>query len=307
MLGDDQPVILHLLYHETNVPALKALETVLMDSVLPLLEGLAITSEVEQACKGVGFAILIGEITERKRISMNSFGMYKRQALALQNHAAANCKVLVIANPADKLALVLKEFAPSIPLKNITCLTRPDHNRALNQISQRLNVRAGDVKNVIIWGNHLSTQYPDVKHATVNTPIGEYLVRELINDNGWLNGGFITDFQKRSAEITRLPWDLRAITFAKGACDHIHDWVLGTPEGKWVSMGVYSDGSYNVPAGLIYSFPVTCRNGEWTIVQGLPLDEFSRKKMDSTVEELMKQHSLMVATIERHSRGQCSA
>ncbi|XP_030463972.1 malate dehydrogenase, cytoplasmic-like isoform X2 [Syzygium oleosum] len=312
MLGYDQPVILHLFHSATNVKALEDLERALMDSVLPLLEGVVVTTNVEQACKGIGFAILIGEFlgktkTFRLEAMANSFGIYKRQVDALEKHAAANCKVLVIANPADRLALVLKEFAPSIPLNNITCLTRPDHNRALSRISQRLNVPDYVVKNVIIWGNHSSTQYPDVNHAMVNTSSGEYLVRELINDDAWWNdGGFITDFQERTAEISQSPWDLRARSIAQGACDHIHDWVLGTPEGRWVSMGVYSDGSYNVPVGLIYSFPVTCRNGEWTIVQGLPLDEFSRKKMDSTVKELMEQRMLNVDSLlhciwRRHS------
>ncbi|KAI6678481.1 hypothetical protein NL676_039277 [Syzygium grande] len=249
MLGYDQPVILHLFHSATNVKALEDLEIALMDSVLPLLEGVVVTTNVEQACKGVGFAILIGICT-----------IY--------------------------------------PLNNITCLTRPDHNWALSRISQRLNVPAYAVKNVIIWGNHSSTQYPDVNHAMVNTSSGEHLVRELINDDAWWNdGGFITDFQERTAEITQSPWDLRARSIAQGARDHIHDWVLGTPEGRWVSMGVYSDGSYNVPVGLIYSFPVTCRNGEWTIVQGLPLDEFSRKKMDSTVKELMEQRILNVDSL----------
>lgn len=311
MLGDNQPVILHLLYSPTNVEFLEAIEMVLMDSYLPLLEGLAITDNVEQACKGVEFAILIGEfLGKTKAISsgllMCNSAIYNRQAKALQKHAAANCKVLVIADPVDTLALFVKEFAPSISQKNITCLTRADHNRALSQISDRLDVPPYRVKNVIIWGNH-SNQYPDANHAMVNTPSGEYVVRELINEDAWLNWGFVTDFQKRTVEITQSQWNIRARAIAHGACVHIHDWVLGTPEGKWVSMAVFSDGSYNVPAGLIFSFPVTCHNGEWTIVQGLALDEFSRKKMDSIVKKLMKEHLKNVASIECLSRGQSSA
>ncbi|KAI6693600.1 hypothetical protein NL676_021310 [Syzygium grande] len=216
MLGYDQPVILHLFHSATNV---KDLEIALMDSVLPLLEGVVVTTNVEQACKGVGFAILIGEFsgktkTFRLEAMANSFGIYKRQVDALEKHAAANCKVLVIANPADRLALVLKEFAPSIPLNNITCLTRPDHSWALSRISQRLNVPAYAVTNVIIWGNHSSTQYPNVNHAMVNTSSGEYLVVNSL-----------------------------------------------------------------------------------TMMRGLPLDEFSRKKMDSTVKELMEQRILNVDSL----------
>jgi malate dehydrogenase len=218
--------------------------------------------------------------------------IYKSQASALEKHAAANCKVLVVANPANTNALILKEFAPSIPERNISCLTRLDHNRALGQISERLNVQVSDVKNVIIWGNHSSTQYPDVNHATVKTPAGEKPVRELVSDDAWLNGEFISTVQQRGAAIIKARKLSSALSAASGACDHIRDWVLGTPEGTWVSMGVYSDGSYNVPAGLIYSFPVTCANGEWKIVQGLSIDELSRKKLDLTAEELTEEKAL---------------
>jgi malate dehydrogenase len=218
--------------------------------------------------------------------------IYKSQAAALEKHAAANCKVLVIANPANTNALILKEFAPSIPEKNISALTRLDHNRALGQISERLNIQVSDVKNVIIWGNHSSTQYPDVNHATVNTPAGEKPVRELVSDDAWLNGEFISTVQQRGAAIIKARKLSSALSAASAACDHIRDWVLGTPQGTFVSMGVYSDGSYNVPAGLIYSFPVTTANGEWKIVQGLSIDEFSRKKLDLTAEELSEEKKL---------------
>ncbi|MBA0570762.1 hypothetical protein Golob_004374, partial [Gossypium lobatum] len=204
---------------------------------------------------------------ERKDVMSKNVSIYKSQASALEQHAAPNCKVLVVANPANTNALILKEFAPSIPAKNITCLTRLDHNRALGQISEKLNVQVSDVKNVIIWGNHSSSQYPDVNHATVKTPSAEKPVRELVKDDAWLNGEFITTVQQRGAAIIKARKLSSALSAASAACDHIRDWVLGTPEGTWVSMGVYSDGSYNAPAGVIYSFPVTCRNGEWTIVQ----------------------------------------
>ncbi|KAI4303984.1 hypothetical protein MLD38_039557 [Melastoma candidum] len=293
MLGPDQPVILHMLDIPPAAEALNGVKMELVDAAFPLLKGVVATTDVVEACTGVNIAVMVGgfprkEGMERKDVMSKNVSIYKAQASALEKYAAANCKVLVVANPANTNALILKEFAPSIPEKNITCLTRLDHNRALGQISERLNVQVSDVKNVIIWGNHSSSQYPDVNHATaVGKP-----VRELVKDDEWLNGEFITTVQQRGAAIIKARKFSSALSAASSACDHIRDWVIGTPEGTWVSMGVYSDGSYNVPAGLIYSFPVTCKNGEWTIVQGLPIDEFSRKKMDATAEELSEEKAL---------------
>ncbi|ONI26677.1 hypothetical protein PRUPE_1G039300 [Prunus persica] len=278
MLGADQPVILHLLDIPPAAEALNGVKMELVDAAFPLLKGVVATTDVEGM--------------ERKDVMSKNVSIYKSQASALEKHAAANCKVLVVANPANTNALILKEFAPSIPEKNITCLTRLDHNRALGQVSERLNVQVSDVKNVIIWGNHSSSQYPDVNHATVKTPSGEKAVRELVADDAWLTGEFITTVQQRGAAIIKARKLSSALSAASSACDHIRDWVLGTPEGTWVSMGVYSDGSYNVPSGLIYSFPVTCQNGEWKIVQGLSIDEFSRKKLDATADELSEEKAL---------------
>ncbi|GMI64185.1 cytosolic-NAD-dependent malate dehydrogenase 2 [Hibiscus trionum] len=293
MLGADQPVILHMLDIPPAAEALNGVKMELVDAAFPLLKGVVATTDVVEACTGVNVAVMVGgfprkEGMERKDVMSKNVSIYKSQASALEQHAAPNCKVLVVANPANTNALILKEFAPSIPAKNITCLTRLDHNRALGQISERLNVQVSDVKNVIIWGNHSSTQYPDVNHATV----GDKPVRELVKDDEWLNGEFITTVQQRGAAIIKARKLSSALSAASAACDHIRDWVLGTPEGTWVSMGVYSDGSYNVPAGVIYSFPVTCKNGEWTIVQGLAIDEFSRKKLDLTGAELTEEKEL---------------
>ncbi|XP_020589761.1 malate dehydrogenase [Phalaenopsis equestris] len=297
MLGLDQPVVLHLLDIPPAAEALNGVKMELVDAAFPLLKGVVATTDVVEACTGVNIAVMVGgfprkEGMERKDVMSKNVSIYKSQASALEKHAAASCKVLVVANPANTNALILKEFAPSIPEKNITCLTRLDHNRALGQISERLNVHVSDVKNVIIWGNHSSTQYPDVSHATVKTHGGENHVRELVADDEWLRGEFITTVQQRGAAIIKARKLSSALSAASSACDHIHDWILGTPEGTWVSMGVYSDGSYNVPAGLIYSFPVTCRDGEWSIVQGLSIDEFSRKKLDATAEELSEEKAL---------------
>ncbi|GFY84946.1 lactate/malate dehydrogenase family protein [Actinidia rufa] len=268
MLGTDQPVILHMLDIPPAAEALNGVKMELVDAAFPLLKGVVATTDAVEACTGVNIAVMVGgfprkEGMERKDVMSKNVAIYKSQASALEKHAAANCKVLVVANPANTNALILKEFAPSIPEKNITCLTRLDHNRALGQVSERLNVPVSNVKNVIIWGNHSSTQYPDVNHATLTTSAGEKPVRQIVADDEWLHGEFITTVQQRGAAI------IKARKLSK---------CIGT----WVSMGVYSDGSYNVPAGLIYSFPVTCCNGDWTIVQGLPIDDLSRKKLDLT-------------------------
>ncbi|KFK31063.1 hypothetical protein AALP_AA6G063200 [Arabis alpina] len=297
MLGADQPVILHMLDIPFAAEALNGVKMELIDAAFPLLKGVVATTDAVEGCTGVNVAVMVGgfprkEGMERKDVMSKNVSIYKSQAAALEKHAAPNCKVLVVANPANTNALILKEFAPSIPEKNITCLTRLDHNRALGQVSERLNVPVSDVKNVIIWGNHSSTQYPDVNHATVKTSSGEKPVRELVKNDDWLNGEFIATVQQRGAAIIKARKLSSALSAASSACDHIRDWVTGTPEGTFVSMGVYSDGSYNVPSGLIYSFPVTCRNGEWTIVQGLPIDEVSRKKMDLTAEELKEEKNL---------------
>ncbi|CAL5381389.1 unnamed protein product [Camellia sinensis] len=308
MLGPDQPVILHMLDIQPAAEALKGVKMELVDAAFPLLRGIVATTDVVEACTGVNIAIMVGGFPrnkgmERKDVMSKNVSIYKAQASALEKHAAPNCKnptplVLVVANPANTNALILKEFAPSIPEKNITCLTRLDHNRALGQISERIHVHVGDVKNVIIWGNHSSTQYPDVNHATVNTGTAHKPVRELVGDDNWLKTEFITTVQQRGAAIIQARKLSSALSAASSACDHIRDWVLGTPKGTWVSMGVYSDGSYGIQPGLIYSFPVTCENGDWSIVQGLKIDEFSRGKMDATAKELMEEKSLAYACLK---------
>ncbi|KAG5223446.1 malate dehydrogenase [Salix suchowensis] len=297
MLGPDQPVILHLLDIEPVAEALNGVKMELTDAAFPLLKGVIATTDPIEACMGVNIAVMVGgfprkEGMERKDVMSKNVSIYKAQASALEKHAADDCKVLVIANPANTNALILKEFAPSIPEKNITCLTRLDHNRALGQISERLDVQVSDVKNVIIWGNHSSTQYPDVSHATVHTSRGRSLSENLLNDE------FITTVQQRGAAIIKARKQSSALSAASAACDHIRDWVLGTPKGTWVSMGVYSDGSYGIQPGLVYSFPVTCEKGRWSIVQGLMIDEFSRAKMDATEKELVEEKSMAYSCLD---------
>ncbi|KAI3731979.1 hypothetical protein L1987_63174 [Smallanthus sonchifolius] len=296
MLGPDQPIILHMLDIEPAAEILKGVKMELLDGAFPLLKGVIATTNVIEACKGVDIAIMLGGFPRRKGDSKDlifrNVGIYKAQASALEQHADSNCKVLVVANPANTNALILKEFAPSIPDENITSLTRLDHNRALNQISENLNVHVGDVKNVIIWGNHSSYVYPDANHATVDIGAGLKPVRELIADDQWLNTEFITNVQQRGQAIIKSRRLSSAFSTASAACDHMRDWILGTPKGTWVSMGVYSDGSYGIQPGLIYSFPVTCEKGEWLIVQGLKIDEFAREKMDAVAKELMEEKAV---------------
>jgi malate dehydrogenase len=206
--------------------------------------------------------------------------------------------VVVVANPANTNALILAENAPSIPRENVTCMTRLDHNRALGQLSERLGVPVTDVSNVIIWGNHSSSQYPDVNHGTVVVGGEKKAIRAAVGDDAYLNDAFIKTVQQRGAAIIKARKLSSALSAASSVCDHVRDWMLGTAPGTWVSMGVISDGSYDTPAGLCYSFPVTCaRGGSWSIVQGLPIDAFSRAKLDATAVELAEEKELALACL----------
>lgn len=304
MLGPDQPIILHMLDVEPAAEGLKGVKMELIDAAFPLLRGVVATTDVIEACKCVNVAVMVGgfsckEGMMRKDVLPKNLPIYRAHASALAEHAAPNCKVLVVTNPANTNAVIFKEFARSIPEKNITCLTRLDHNRTLSQIAERLNVHNSDVKNVIVWGNHSSTQYPDASHATITTTSGEKSARELIADQHWLHNEFITTVQQRGDVILKVRKLSSALSAASSACDHIRDWLHGTPKGTWVSMGVCSDGSYGIQPGLFYSFPVACENEEWSIVQGLEIDEFSQVKMDATAQELIEEKSFAYSFINQ--------
>eukprot|EP00245_Coleochaete_scutata_P015154 TRINITY_DN6646_c0_g1_i1.p1 TRINITY_DN6646_c0_g1~~TRINITY_DN6646_c0_g1_i1.p1 ORF type:complete len:357 (-),score=80.59 TRINITY_DN6646_c0_g1_i1:373-1371(-) len=297
MMGADQPVILHMLDIPPAAESLNGVKMELTDAAFPLLKGVVATTNVEEACKDVNVAVMVGgfprkEGMERKEVMGKNVSIYRDQATALEKFAAKNVKVVVVANPANTNALILKEFAPSIPSKNITALTRLDHNRALGQVAERAGVAVSSVKNVIIWGNHSSTQYPDVNHGVVASPKGEVSIRDTIKDDAWLNGDFIKTVQQRGAAIIKARKLSSALSAASAVCDHVRDWVLGTPKDTWVSMGVYSDGSYGAPKGVNFSFPVTCADGEWTIVQGLPIDPLSQEKLDATGKELLEEKEM---------------
>ncbi|MBA0684812.1 hypothetical protein Goari_026374 [Gossypium aridum] len=265
MLGPDQPVIIHMLDIEPAAEALNGVKMELIDAAFPLLKDVVATTNVVEACQGVNIAVMVGGFPRKEGASGCQSSQHQRTYL----------ERICTFNSGEK--------------HHLPCL---DHNRALGQISEKLNVHVSDVRNVIIWGNHSSTQYPDINHATVKTTNGEESVRDAIANDNWLNTEFITTVQQRGATIIKARKLSSALSAASAACDHIRDWVLGTPKGTWVSMGVYSDGSYGIQPGIIYSFPVTCEKGQWSIVNGLKIDELSREKMDATAKELMEEKTL---------------
>ncbi|CDW53003.1 malate dehydrogenase [Trichuris trichiura] len=294
VLGPNQPVDMVLL----DIPPMKdALDGVVMelnDCALPLLRSVvAVTNEAE-AFKDIDVAFLVGamprkEGMERKDLLAANVKIFKSQGAALAQYAKPTCRVIVVGNPANTNAFICGKYAaPKIPARNISAMTRLDHNRALSMIAHRCGVPVTNVKNVIIWGNHSATQFPDIRHAKVTKNGKEIDAYAAVGDEGWIKGEFITLVQKRGAEIIKKRKLSSAMSAAKAACDHMRTWLSGTPEGTWVSMCVPSDGSYGIPNGLVYSFPVTVdpATREWKIVQGLTIDSFAREKMTLTQKEL---------------------
>jgi len=292
LLGPDQPVILHLLDIPPVQEALSGVVLELEDGAFPLLAGVVATTNVKEAFTGVKYALLPGafprkEGMERKDLLKANAAIFKEQGKALNDWAERDVKVLVIGNPANTNCLIAQTCAPSLPKENFSALTRLDHNRAKAQIAKRLGLTVNSVRNVVIWGNHSNTQYPDVSHGQVLHPDGKLQpVRQAINDDAWLRGEFITIVQQRGAAIIKARKLSSAASAATAIVHHMRDWIFGTPAGEFVSMAVPSDGSYGIAPGVIYSFPVTCHNGTYKIVQGLQIDDFSREKMTTTEKEL---------------------
>ena len=290
MLGPDQPVILQLL---EITPALKALQGVVMeleDCAFPLLAGIVATDDANVAFKDIEYALLVGAMPrkagmERSDLLSANGGIFRPQGQALAAVAKKNVKVLVVGNPANTNALIALSNASGLDPRQFTAMTRLDHNRALSQLSARVGKPVTHIKKMTIWGNHSTTQYPDLFHCEVD---GQNAAA-LVNDPAWYESTYIPTVAKRGAAIIEARGLSSAASAANAAIDHMHDWALGTPEGSWVSMGVYSDGSYGVPAGLVYSFPCECKDGDWKIVQGLAIDAFSRGKMDATAKELCEE------------------
>jgi len=298
MLGKDQPVILQLL---EITPAMKALEGVAMeldDCAYPLLAGSVPTDDVNQAFKEVDYALLVGAKPrgpgmERSDLLEANGGIFKVQGKALNDHANRNVKVIVVGNPANTNAHTAMVSAPDLNPRNFTAMTRLDHNRALAQLAAKTNAKVDDIKKMTIWGNHSTTQYPDISNTTIAGISAVSLV-----DRGWYENEFIPRVAKRGAEIIAARGASSAASAANGAIDHMHDWVLGTPGDDWVSMAVASDGSYGIPKGLMYSFPVTCKNGDYQIVQGLKIDDFSKAKMLATQKELEEERDAVAKILK---------
>ncbi|EFC46229.1 malate dehydrogenase [Naegleria gruberi] len=297
MLGFDQPIILHLLEVPVAMDALKGVCMEITDSAYPLVKKVVATSDYQEAFTDIDVCIMVGAMPrkdgmERKDLLEKNASIFKGQGEALEKYSKKSVKVLVVGNPANTNCLIAKTYAPSIPAENFSALTRLDHNRAKAQVADRLGVNVSDVHNVTIWGNHSSTQYPDVSHGYVTINGEKKSITEAVNDDAWLKGDFISTVQKRGAAVIAARKLSSATSAAKAIVDHVHDWVLGTPEGEWVSMAIPSDGSYGIPEGVIYSFPVTCKDGVVTIVQGLKIDDFSRNKMEVTDKELREEKQL---------------
>lgn len=289
MLGKDQPVILQLL---EITPALKALQGVAMeldDCAFPLLAGIVCTDDPNVAFKDTDYALLVGARPrgpgmERKDLLAANAAIFSVQGKAINDHASRNIKVLVVGNPANTNALIAQRNAPGINPRQFTAMTRLDHNRGLSLLAAKTGKTVNDVTKLTIWGNHSSTQYPDVHHAQVSGQDAIGLI-----DQAWYEGDYIPTVQQRGAAIIAARGASSAASAANAAIFHVRDWALGTPEGDWTSMGVYSDGSYGIEKGLIYSFPCVCKNGDWEIVQGVEINEFSRAKMQATEKELREE------------------
>jgi malate dehydrogenase len=290
LLGPDTPVHLSLLEIPDAVKAAEGTAMELDDCAFPLLAGIDISDDSKQAFDGVNIAILVGARPRQKGMERSDLleangGIFKPQGEALNQNAASDVKVLVVGNPANTNCLIAKSNAPDIPGERFTAMTRLDHNRAIAQLANKTGSAVRDITNMTVWGNHSATQYPDLFHAKVK---GENAA-EVVNDQEWIENDFIPTVQKRGAAIIDARGMSSAASAANAAIDHIHDWVLGTPSNDWVSMSIPSDGSYGVDEGIISSFPVTCSNGSYEVVTGLELDDFSKSRIEKTVNELKEE------------------
>jgi malate dehydrogenase len=290
MLGPDTDVHLSLLEIPDAVKAAEGTAMELDDCAFPLLRGIDISDDPKQAFDGVNVALLVGARPRSKGMERSDLleangGIFKPQGEALNENAADDIKILVVGNPANTNCLIAQSNAPDIPRDRFSAMTRLDHNRAIAQLAKKSDAAIRDVANMTIWGNHSATQYPDIFHAKVKGKDAA----EVVNDQEWLENDFIPTVQKRGAAIIEARGASSAASAANAAIDHVHDWVLGTPEGDWVSMAIPSDGSYDVDEGLISSFPVTCKGGVYEVVRGLEINDFSRARIEATVNELKEE------------------
>ncbi len=290
MLGPDIPVRLSLLEIPDAVRAAEGTAMELDDCAFPLLAGVDIFDDPNQAFDGVNVALLIGARPRSKGMERSDLleangGIFKPQGQALNSHAADDVRILVVGNPANTNCLIAKSHAPDIPAERFTAMMRLDHNRAVAQLSKKTGAAVREITNMTIWGNHSTTQYPDILHAKVK---GQN-AKEVVNDQQWVEDEFIPTVAKRGAAIIDARGASSAASAGNAAVDHVHDWVLGTPTGDWVSMAIASDGSYGVDEGLISGFPVTCSGGSYEVVSNLEIDDFSRSRIQATVDELKEE------------------
>ncbi len=289
MLGKDQPVILQLL---EITPALEAVRGVVMEieeCAFPLVAGVSVSDQAEEAFRDADYALLVGARPrgpgmERKDLLEANAAIFSVQGKALNDVASRDVKVLVVGNPANTNALIAQQNAPDLDAGQFTAMTRLDHNRALAQLAQKTDSHTTEISRLTVWGNHSSTQFPDIGHARVK----DRAALELV-DHDWYQGEFIPTVQQRGAAIIKARGASSAASAASSAVDHMRTWALGTAEGDWTSMGIPSDGSYGITEGIIYSFPVTCSGGRYTIVQGLEQDDFARERMQATEQELVEE------------------
>ncbi|MDD2915046.1 MAG: malate dehydrogenase [Gallionella sp.] len=290
MLGHDQPIILQLLDLPQAQPMLRGVMMELEDCAFPLLQHIVITDDPKIAFKDTEIALLIGarprsKGMERKDLLESNGAIFSAQGKLLNEYAARHVKVLVVGNPANTNALIAMKNAPDLDPRNFNSMMRLDHNRAIAQVAQKLFQPIHDIKKMIVWGNHSGTQYPDLDHAEIRGT----LVRDLLEDLGWVENDFIPIVQKRGAAVIEARGLSSAASAANAAIAHIHDWILGAHHNNWVSMGVPSDGSYGIPEGVIYGFPVRCKQGQYHIVQDLDISELGRKHMQGSYQELLEE------------------
>ncbi len=294
MLGPDTPVILQLLEITPALGALNGVKMELDDCAFPLLADVVCTDNADVAFGDADVALLVGAMPrkagmERSDLLSANGGIFKPQGEALSRSAKRDVKVLVVGNPANTNALIAQQNAKDLDPGRFTAMTRLDHNRAVTQLAQRVGKSVNDVTNMTIWGNHSVTQFPDLYHAAVQVEGQRRNAHQLVNDQAWYADTYIPSVAKRGAAIIEARGASSAASAANAAVDHIRSWSLGTPEGDWVSMAIVSDGSYGVPEGLISSFPCVCKDGKYSIVQGLDINEFSRGKIDASTGELAEE------------------
>ena len=289
MLGTDQPIILHLIEIEPALGALQGVEMELRDCAFPLLKDIVCTADINIGFKDVDYALLIGSRPRTKGMERSDLlsangKIFGPQGRAISDHASRDVKTLIVGNPANTNALITMNNAPDIPPEQFTSMMRLDHNRALSQLSSKTNVPVTKIKKMVVWGNHSLTQYPDISHCNVDGKSATSLVDEF-----WYRNEFIPKVQKRGAEIINARGASSAASAASAAIDHMRDWVLSASGDNWVSMGIVSKGDYGITEGLMFSFPITCKNGRYEIVQGLDQDDFSLEMIKATENELLEE------------------